>query len=700
MDACDPREDALKQALIEAEDKLAQARAELCEARERLAHAQAFAKAFHAAPIPIGIIRLRDRRMVAVNDFFVARIGRPREELLGRTTAELGVYLNPDSRERIWQMIDSDRKLVSFEVDFKHEGGEPRTSLLSGEVMEFDGEPCIIGVVADITARKLAEPDASGPPIRMVGTLTDVTDLKDADKKLRESDALFRSLVHNLSDAIVLITPDGTVFGGTPSLERMLGHELTSLAGKSAFEFVHPDDIEIVQEAFAETVQRTNPGTPTEFRTRRRDGTYAVVEALADNLADAPGIRGIVVTLRDITERKRAEAQRRAIEARIQHTQKLESLGVLAGGIAHDFNNLLTGVLGHAALALTTVPRESVAHHHLQQVRLAAQRSAELTQQLLAYSGKSRVSVQPVQLSAVVEEMARLLEVSISKQCQLLCQLGPELPAFEGDPSQVRQVVMNLILNASEAIGEAPGVIRIATGAAHCDRSYLSESYVDESLQEGSYVFLEVSDTGCGMTAEIKARIFDPFFTTKFTGRGLGLAAVLGIVRSHHGALRVQSELGKGTTFRVLFPLSPTAAAVQPAAARDQQSDSNQVSATVLVIEDDRAVRNIAIAILQTAGFRVLSASDGPDGIELFRAHAQEIQAVLLDCTMPQLNGNQVMAALRSIRPEVTVVLTSGYAEAAPDAGSAETMFLQKPYAPHELVEAMQRAVKESARVV
>ena len=263
----------------------------------------------------------------------------------------------------------------------------------------------------------------------------------------------------------------------------------------------------------------------------------------------------VLILVRDITGTKQMAEERLRLEGQLQHAQKLESLGVLAGGIAHDFNNLLTGVLGNAEIALTDLPPEAPARTQLQAISTAAQRAAELTKQMLAYSGKGRFVVQHLNLSTLVEEMANLLEVSISKKAVVSYNFARDLPPIEADATQIRQIIMNLMTNGSEAIGSTSGSISVSTGVMEADRPYLSETYLDEQLPEGCYVYLEVSDTGCGFEAETMGKLFDPFFTTKFTGRGLGLAAVLGIVRGHGGAVKVSSEPARGSTFRVLVPM-------------------------------------------------------------------------------------------------------------------------------------------------
>ena len=409
-------------------------------------------------------------------------------------------------------------------------------------------------------------------------------------------------------------------------------------------------------------------------------------------------VKGYVALVTDITELKRAEEQRRTLESRVQHSQKLESLGVLAGGIAHDFNNLLVGMLGNADLALMEMPPESPGRDQIEDVSRSAQRAAELTRQMLAYSGKGKFVVKPLNLSRVVEEMAHLLEVSIAKNVILKYDFDADLPSVEADATQLRQIIMNLIINASEAIGEKSGVVSIRTGVIEADKAYLSETYLDDDLPEGYYVYLEVADTGCGMDAETKSKIFDPFFTTKFTGRGLGLAATLGIVRGHRGALKVHTHANRGANFKVLLPCSAQPVERQAEASRSEPEWRGQ--GIVLVVDDEESVRFVAKQILERRGFEVLTAEDGREAAEIFSARADEIVLVLLDLTMPHMDGEETFQRLRRIRPDVKTILSSGYnAQDVTNrfAGMGLAGFIQKPYRVKQLLEAV-REVLEPAQ--
>ena len=390
--------------------------------------------------------------------------------------------------------------------------------------------------------------------------------------------------------------------------------------------------------------------------------------------------------------REREFKARLEMTRRMEHAQKLESLGVLAGGIAHDFNNILVGILGLADLTLMELPEYAPARDDIVEIKKAATRAAELTNQMLAYSGKGRFVVEAVDMNHLIRDMDHLLQVSVAKSTVLRLDLGEPLFAIEADATQIRQVVMNLITNAGEAIGERSGVITLATGVVDADRAYLRDSFSPVDRPPGTYVFLEVSDTGSGMDRETMARIFDPFFTTKFTGRGLGLAALQGIVHGHDGAIRVYSEVGKGTTFKILFPAEESAAAVE--AESRATEGGTKLSGTVLVADDEETVRGVTKRILTRRGLDVLLAADGKEAVEMYREHMHRIDLVLLDMTMPRLSGSQVFTELRRMVPDARVILISGYNEQdaiSRFAGKGLAGFVQKPFDVATLVAAIRR---------
>jgi len=367
-------------------------------------------------------------------------------------------------------------------------------------------------------------------------------------------------------------------------------------------------------------------------------------------------------------ERHNNEEQRRILEQQVLHAQKLESLGVLAGGIAHDFNNLLTSILGHANLARRHGALPAEARETLREIEAGALRAADLATQMLAYSGKGTFRVAPLSINAFVEDMLYLLRVSIAKNVVLETTFADDLPPIMANASQVRQVIMNLVTNASESFGEGSGVISVTTGVMHCDGDAMKTPDMvtwtpsEDAAGSGLYVFVEVSDTGCGMSEDMVKKIFDPFFTTKMTGRGLGLASTLGIMRSHGGGLKVVSEPGVGTTFKVLFPVAPQAAEreAQVRAGASSTEDA-KLSGTVLFVDDEEAIRSLGRRMLEVLGLDVLVAADGEEAIALYEEHQATIDLVFLDLTMPRMDGRATFLELRRRNPQVRVVVCTGY---------------------------------------
>jgi two-component system, cell cycle sensor histidine kinase and response regulator CckA len=439
---------------------------------------------------------------------------------------------------------------------------------------------------------------------------------------------------------------------------------------------------------FGETASR-------EFIIRRGEGDERVVLANAAPIKDDTGkVTAAVVVFTDITERKTAEEERQRFERMMFETQKLESLGLLAGGIAHDFNNILTAILGNAELALLRLKPESPALGNIQKIEEAATHAADLSQQMLAYSGKGKFVVDSLDMNHLLEEMIHILEVSVSKKAVLRLNLAPNLPSIEADATQIRQVVMNLIINASEAIGEKSGVISITTGCMDYQDSYLNNIWLHENLHDGLYLYLEVADTGSGMSQKVIDNIFDPFFTTKFTGRGLGMAAVLGIIKGHKGAIRIYSEPGKGTTFKILIPASGRPAEIFD---MDASHDPQLWSGKVLLVDDEDTIRAIGTEMLKELGFCVITASDGREAIEIFR-QTPGIDLVLLDLTMPHIDGEQCFRELRKLQPDIKIIVTSGYNEQEVSQkfiGRGLSGFLQKPFRFSSLREAL-RAIDDN----
>ena len=404
----------------------------------------------------------------------------------------------------------------------------------------------------------------------------------------------------------------------------------------------------------------------------------------------------VLLAIEDVTERQREHEEKLQLERKLQDTQKLESLGILAGGIAHDFNNILTGILGHANLAELDAPTDSDLRHHLGRIDESVRRAADLCNQMLAYSGRGHFVIAPCDLTALAGDATRLVDLAVGKSATLRFELAPNLPQVLADATQIRQVVMNLVVNASEAMGDTRGVITISTGLMQADRAYLAGTVLSPAIPEGQYAYVQVSDEGHGMSPETVARMFDPFFTTKFTGRGLGLAAVLGIVRGHGGALRIESTPGKGSTFRLLLPC--IAAVGGEAVPPETVAASFKVHGAILVVDDEDEVRAVMTKLLESLGFRVVQARSGFEALAAFSSHHAQFRLVLLDLTMPGLSGEETYGQLRKLSPDVRVILTSGYSEQdALGRFSAERLagFLRKPFGRSDLMALLEVALAE-----
>jgi signal transduction histidine kinase/CheY-like chemotaxis protein len=420
----------------------------------------------------------------------------------------------------------------------------------------------------------------------------------------------------------------------------------------------------------------------------RKDGTLFALEVEPRSYL-ARGGEMRFVCWRDITERRRLETERVELQRQLLHTQKLESLGVLAGGIAHDFNNLLMAVHGNLELARADLPASSPGRASLERAFHATRRAADLTRAMLAYSGRGRFEVFRVDLNDLVRENADLFRSAVARNVTLNLSLTDQPATIEADTGQVQQVIMNLITNASEAISDGPGEIRITTTLRERDADFLGGSRTIEKPLPGLYACLEVTDSGSGMDEATLQRLFDPFFTTKFTGRGLGMSAVLGIVRGHKGAIMVESVPGKGTTVSVQFP-AVDAGQSRPAApsARPQEPADLSLSGMVLVVDDEKAVRDVGIALVSHLGFKPIGAADGEEALRVFEEHGEELAFVLLDMTMPRMDGITALREMKRRRPDACVILCSGFgerdaAERAAVEGAAG--FIQKPYGLEQL---------------
>jgi PAS domain S-box-containing protein len=619
-------------------------------------------------------------RFIRLNPAWQEVLGYPIEKLENVLFLDL---IHPDDLEStlsVMKNLSDGEKVIGFENRFRHANGSWRW-------LEWrsvpGGQGLIFAVARDITQRRLNE-----------------IALHEAERsaaKSRERLLSVSELAH-IGHFIIDFSADHIEW--TPELYRILGRDPDSFSPglDSAKDLFVPDEIALINDAFKET---RNSGIAKQFKIRalRPNGEIryclVIVEVESGIPLPAEKIHGLV---QDLTDLKQAEEERRMLEKQVMQSQKLESLGVLAGGIAHDFNNLLTSILGNADLAQSELSPTNPARPYLDDIEKVSRRAADLCRQMLAYSGKGRFVVQPISLNEVVQEMGHLLSVSISKKVIIKYNFFPEIPSVMADATQMHQVVMNLITNASEAIGEMSGVVTLSTGVMDCDEDYLKGVIGDNDYHPaGQYVFLEVSDTGCGIDQDTLRRIFDPFFTTKFTGRGLGLAAVLGIVRGHKGALRVYSEKGKGTTFKILFPAHHKPAAISEPGMVGSKSWKGQ--GLILLADDDPGIRSMGRRLLEHAGFDTLVAEHGGEAVDMFVENHKRICLVILDMTMPHLDGEACFRELRRIDPAVKVIMTSGYNEQEVInrfVGKGLAGFVQKPYKTSDLIPVIRKVLEES----
>ncbi|MBN8611332.1 MAG: PAS domain S-box protein [Deltaproteobacteria bacterium] len=503
--------------------------------------------------------------------------------------------------------------------------------------------------------------------------------------------ARYREIVHAMSECVVLTDSIGRIVFVNPAVETFLGYATGELVGDTGHRLWFEEDRAAREARYGELVAGAPPRREL-LRYRTRDGREVWgLEAMV-RFRDTSIRSGALTIVTDVTESRR-------VDAAVRQAQRLESLGVLAGGIAHDFNNLLVGILGNASMALEDAAGQPELVRCLADIETAAERAAELTRQLLAYAGKGRFVLARSSVNELVEGIARLVSATISKRILLRYELSSDVLVVEGDATQLRQVIMNLLTNAADAIGTQSGVVTLRTRACRLDAEALSQLTLGDTLTAGEYVAIEVIDTGSGMSEQTRARIFDPFFTTKFTGRGLGLAAVLGILRAHHAAIDVESIEGQGTTFRVLLPrvgVDSAVATAPPAVERH----SLLPKCTVLVVDDEDDVRRVMCRVLTRRGVEVIEANDGPSAVDAFRAHRGEIDVVVLDYTMPGMSGAEVLTRLQAIDPDVRVVLASGYSEGDVtrlfEAGGIRG-FVSKPFTAETLVERVLAALSPAS---
>lgn len=617
---------------------------------------------------PNGIAVHRAGVLQYINTTGARMFGRPADELVG---TNVFTFIHPEDIGKVIEAaMRGDFTIPEFvEVRMRTPDGEDLFVEIASAGTTLNGIPATQSVFRDVTDRRRAE------------------------MAMRESEERYRSLVESSPDPVFV--HDGMeVMYANPAAAQMLGFASPGqLTGLGAFDVLGGPS----KDEWLDRVSRVLAGETLRV-SERCFIVYAGSEAeldLALSPATVAGKPCVQVLIRDVTESRRGERQRLELERKILEAQKLESLGVLAGGVAHDFNNLLVAIMGNAGLAQMELHTNPVAvAGYLKDVETAAMRAADLARQMLAYSGKGNFVLELIDLSVLVTEMMSLLGASMPRKVSLEYDLPAGLPKVHGDATQIRQVVMNLAINGAEAIGDSAGKVQVKAGRFTATQDHLAGMFPGGDAQPGDFVYLDVIDNGAGMDQTTLSRIFEPFFSTKFTGRGLGLAAVLGIVRTHGGALSVQSAPGHGTTFRMLLPVTRVPASMETPPASPEASST--VPGAVLVVDDEPAVRAVAQGMLRRLGIESICAASGEEALGALQRERERISLLLMDMTMPGIPGDAVARRIRDGGEAVPIVLMSGYteADAAPHLAPAVDGFLQKPFTLAELRGAIGEALE------
>ena len=509
-------------------------------------------------------------------------------------------------------------------------------------------------------------------------------------RQVSNLETINREFMEGITDVIVSVDRAFNITSWNPAAERYSGLGTTEVLTRNVWEILPEFRTPEIEMALIETETTRRPSSFLQLIRHLQKEVYLQITIY-------PGSNGFFIFAQDQTRSILQERENRAFMEKLRHAQKLESLGVLAGGIAHDFNNLLLGILGNVSLAMMDLSSDSTPYQCLVDIEQAAKRAADLSSQMLAYSGRGKFIVDQVDATQLIQEMGNLLKASLPRSITLEYELDPCAPSFTGDSTQIHQALMNVILNASESI-EGDGTIRISTREVVLTPGDLATCYLSENVAHGAHTMIRVDDTGAGMDEHTLSRIFDPFFSTKFTGRGLGLAAVLGIVRAHSGTLRVSSHPGSGTRFEMFFPADSPAQAPRVDETSRFTSTWNG-SGIVLFVDDEETVRSVGKRLLKRMGFEVLLANDGQEAVEVFARYGQTIGLVILDMTMPRMDGKEALEHIKKIRSDVKIVLSTGYSErdvAANFQGRGFDAFIQKPYNYRELKDVVRMLLSDA----
>ena len=589
-----------------------------------------------------------DLNFTYVSPSVTKRLGYDADEILGKKILDL---LVPESRQRAssifgqrmrWLKENSFLDSATYELEFIRKDG---TTVW----IEVTSNPAL---------------DEEGNLSGFQGVARDISDRKRAEESLRKSESLFRSYVESAPLGIWETDGSGRIVSANRATSDITGYSHQQLLGMNMLDPCPPEHRAKASEEF-EKLRQTHQGSG-EVQIIRADGARIWESVNAVKLTEDR----YLFFIQDVTENKRVQEEVLEMERRLFHAQKLESLGVLSGGIAHDFNNLLAAIMGNLELAADKIDPASGAIANIDKAMKAAERSALLTRQMLAYAGKSVQDVTEINLNNAVRLQEEMLRTSAPKTARLEFNLVDNIPDIRGDYGEIQQVVLNLVTNAAESLESGHGEIRISTGTRYCDQALLSRSMIPDKPVPQTMVFLEVADDGAGMSPEALNRLFDPFYTTKFLGRGLGMSVVHGVVKGHRGAIIVDTQPGRGTTVRVYFPVSQSAHTTEQPGATCEilhepalKPKPEGLSGTALVVDDELLVSDFMVAALEKFGLKALRAFDGKEAVELFKKASDSIDLVLLDLSMPEMDGVATFDELKKIKPDVRIILCSGYSE-------------------------------------